>query len=79
MLLVFYVLSQYYTLTFKIPAVRCRQGNQVNCSRYQDTGVTDPALVFSGQMNVNNHSVLCVLKSATAVIKGPKIAIRLDK
>ena len=31
-------------LTFEIPAVKCHHGVEVNWSRYQDTGVTDPAL-----------------------------------
>ena len=39
------VFSQYYILTFEIPAVKCHHGVEVNWSRYQDTGVTDPALV----------------------------------
>ena len=41
----FYVFSQYYKLTFEIPAVKCCYGAEVNWSRYRDTGVTDPALV----------------------------------
>ena len=33
-------------LTFEILAVKCHNGVEVNWSRYRDTGVTDPALVF---------------------------------
>ena len=33
-------------LTFEIPAVKRRNGVEVNWSRYRDTGVTDPALLF---------------------------------
>ena len=40
-----YVFSQYYMLTFEIPAVKCLHGVEVNWSRYRDTGVTDPALL----------------------------------
>ena len=40
----FLVFSQYYILTFKIPAVKCHHGVEVNWSRYRDIGVTDPAL-----------------------------------
>ena len=36
-------------LTFEIPAVKCHNGVEVNWSRYRDTGVTDPALVKTGQ------------------------------
>ena len=39
-----YVFSQYDTLTFEIPAVKCCYGVEVNWSRYRDTGVSDPAL-----------------------------------
>ena len=37
-------------LTFEIPAVKCHHGVEVNWSRYRDTGVTDPALVY-GERN----------------------------
>ena len=33
-------------LTFKIPAVKCRNCVEVNWSRYRDTSVTDPALLM---------------------------------
>ena len=38
------LISQYYTLTFKIPVVKCHHGIQMNRSQYRDTSVNDPAL-----------------------------------
>ena len=46
-------------LTFEIPAVKCRHGVEVNWSRYQDTGVTDPALVkiFTLSLQITSQEI----------------------
>ena len=48
-------------LPFEIPAVKCRNGVEVNWSLYRDTGVTDPALLLS-HMFVHFKSFIAISK-----------------